>query len=144
MFRRGFLKTASILVGGVMLPVYSEPLLQALPHHDWVQDKGDYYIVNVPERKVFKGESLDKPTIFLCGAGSSVLNTSVNGFVNMRGSTNVTVSGFNVDIRNFRSTTNRPAIILQSFISSIIENVSAQDGHSARHIAPIVNICREV
>jgi hypothetical protein len=126
MFRRAFLKTASVISGGVMLPVYSEPLIQFSEYRNWVQDKGDYYIVNVPERKVFGNENLDKPTIFLLGVSSSVVNVSITGFTNIRGSKGVAIRNFYVDTRNCRSDTNRASIILQNFMTSVVENVRVE------------------
>lgn len=83
--RRSFLKTGTTLVGGVLLTKYIEPIvpIAELNKHEWIEDKGDFYIVRVPDSKTFAKEILDKPTIFLLGHYSVVKDIVVNGYINV-------------------------------------------------------------
>lgn len=86
--KRGFLKIASVLVGGLTLSKYTNAEL-FLPENkvsvfqDWIEDRGDFYIVRVPDFKSFNNEILNKPTVFLAGQHSSISRVRVDGFVNI-------------------------------------------------------------
>lgn len=81
--RRGFLKVGTALAGGVVLAKYAEPILAALPErHEWIEDRGDFLIVRVPDYKTFARERLEKPTIFLMGEQATVRDVHVIGFSN--------------------------------------------------------------
>ena len=79
--RRTFLKLAS----AVGLAKYSEPVVARLvepARHQWIEDKGDYIIVRVPECKTFANETLLKPAILLLGSGSIVSRITSKSYVN--------------------------------------------------------------
>lgn len=91
--RRGFIAAASALSASVAaamnLPTgikllnetdNEEPVEKS---KDWITDRGDYYIVHVPEGKTFKNEDLDKSTVFYLENYSTATNMSINGFVNI-------------------------------------------------------------
>lgn len=82
--RRGFLKIATSLVGALSIAKYSEPLF-AIPnaYKDWIEDKGDFFIVRVPDFKSFANELLAKPVIFLMGEKSIIRGVNVQGFANL-------------------------------------------------------------
>lgn len=85
--RRGFLKLLGAAVGAAAVPgilTYAEPLL-AIPieGREWVEDRGDFYVVRVPDFKTFAREVLDKPTIFLLGQQAILTNVLVSGFANL-------------------------------------------------------------
>lgn len=82
--RRGFLKIACSIIGSVGIAKYAEPFFKiANTYSDWIEDKGDFLIVRIPDFKTFKSESLLKPTIFLLGQNSIIKNIDVEGFVNI-------------------------------------------------------------
>lgn len=82
--RRGFLKLAAAFIGGMVITKYAEPIIQiANTHHDWIEDKGDYCIVRVPDFKTFAKEVIDKPVIFILGEKAVVHSLAVCGCVNV-------------------------------------------------------------
>jgi hypothetical protein len=82
--RRGFLKLGAALVGALVLTRYAEPVVAvADTHHDWVEDKGDYVIVRVPDFKTFANEVISKPVIFILGEQAIVRAVEVEGFANI-------------------------------------------------------------
>jgi len=81
--RRGFLQIATMLIGGVAIGKFIEPEIAiAKTHKDWIEDRGGFYIVRVPDFKTFSRERLDKPTIFLLGDESEVSYVDVTGYAN--------------------------------------------------------------
>lgn len=80
--RRTFLKVASATVGVMVIHKYAEPF-EVLKENDWVTDRGDFYIVRVPDFKTFKNELLDKPTIFILGQEAIVYGCQIIGFANI-------------------------------------------------------------
>ena len=84
--RRGFLKLAAAFIGGMAVTKYVEPIIQvANTHKDWIEDKGDFCIVRVPDFKTFSSEVIEKPVIFILGANSVVRYVDVLGYVNLYG-----------------------------------------------------------
>lgn len=82
--RRGFLKLAAAVIGGMAVTKYAEPLIQvAGAHHDWIEDKGDYCIIRVPDFKTFANEIIAKPVIFIMGEQAIVRSVDVGGFANV-------------------------------------------------------------
>lgn len=91
--RRGFIAAASALAATVSAAMSLPPGIKLLNEtdneepvnlsKDWITDKGDYYIVHVPEGKTFSGEMLDKSTVFYTEQFSRVNNVSVMGFANV-------------------------------------------------------------
>lgn len=85
--RRGFLKlvvAAATTVGALKITRYAEPLLPiADVAHDWIEDRGDFYVVRVPDFKIFAREILRKPTIFLLGQQATVYDVAVDSFSNI-------------------------------------------------------------
>ena len=114
--RRSFLKTGTTLVGGVLLTKYIEPIvpIAELKKHEWIEDKGDFYIVRVPDSMTFANELLDKPTIFLLGHYTVVKDVVVNGYANIshKGTSLITASKF--DVSKMLLSTNRPVLLVES------------------------------
>lgn len=81
--RRGFLKLMGAAGAAVALARYSEPVIAMPACKDWIEDKGDYYIVRVPDFKTFVNVKLDKPAIFGLGEAAVVRGVSVMGFSNV-------------------------------------------------------------
>lgn len=77
--RRAFLKIAGAL--GVVC--YAEPLLAIEPEHDWVQDKGSYLLVRIPDGKTFANETFTKPAVILMGAYSEMRDIRSNSYANI-------------------------------------------------------------
>lgn len=82
--RRGFLKLGAALIGALTLAKYAEPVVAlADTHHDWIEDKGDYCIVRVPDFRTFAHEAISKPVIFILGEQATVRAVEVEGFANI-------------------------------------------------------------
>lgn len=82
--RRGFLKLGAVVIGGMAVTKYAEPLIQAADtHHEWIEDKGDYCIIRVPDFKTFANEIITKPVIFILGEQALVRGVDVGGFANV-------------------------------------------------------------
>lgn len=81
--RRGFLKLVTTIIGGIAITKYSEPIVQVKSSHEWIEDKGDFAIVRVPDFKTFANETIAKPTIFILGQQSIVKQVDVTGFANV-------------------------------------------------------------
>ena len=80
--RRGFLKIGAAILGSIGIVRYSEPLIEIARSHKWIEDKGDFVIVRVPDFKSFANETINKPAIFIMGQESTVKNLEVLGFAN--------------------------------------------------------------
>lgn len=91
--RRGFIAAASALAASVSAAMNLPSGIKLLNEtdneepvnlsKDWITDKGDYYIVHIPEGKSFSSEKLDKSTVFYMEHASCVNNVSVVGFANI-------------------------------------------------------------
>jgi len=122
--RRGFLKVGTALVGGVVLAKYVEPILAALPErHEWIEDRGDFLIVRVPDYKTFAKERLEKPTIFLMGERATVRDVRVIGFSNVYAPHGGIVSGCRFDGSSMATDTDRAVMTLKG------HNVFVEDNH---------------
>jgi hypothetical protein len=80
--RRGFLKLGAVMLGSIGIIRYSEPIIDIAHSHEWIEDKGDYVIVRVPDFKSFANEFINKPAIFIMGQNAIVKNLSLKGFAN--------------------------------------------------------------
>ena len=112
--RRLFLKTGTTLVGGVLLTKYIEPIvpIAELKKHEWIEDKGDFYIVRVPDSMTFANELLDKPTIFLLGHYTVVKDIVVNGYANVAAKGESLIHGCNIDASKIILPNPRPIIVV--------------------------------
>ena len=82
--RRGFLKLAVAMIGGTAVTRYAEPLVDiADTNRDWIEDKGDYCVIRVPDFKTFANEVIAKPVIFLLGQQAAVQNVDIAGYANI-------------------------------------------------------------
>jgi hypothetical protein len=82
--RRTFLKAGTAVLGALTLARYTEPLIAMLDSsHEWIEDKGDFVIVRVPDFKTFADEVIAKPAIFIMGEKSVVRAVDVKGYVNL-------------------------------------------------------------
>ena len=81
--RRGFLKVLGAIAASTGIIHYAEAKVLMPEQGSWIEDKGDYYIVRIPDGKTFARETLDKPTIFGFGRDSSMREVTVNGFSNL-------------------------------------------------------------
>lgn len=96
MKRRSFLKLSA--AAGITL--YAEPLILLPDGVPWVEDKGDFYILRVPDGKSVNGLKLDKPTIVLAGAKSIISNVDIDGFCNIFAKPAAVIDGLWVDARH--------------------------------------------
>lgn len=82
--RRAFLRALGAAAAAIGITRYAEPeLLIPDVHHDWIEDRGDFYVVRVPDFKTFANETLNKPTIFLLGQESTMKYVEVNSYANI-------------------------------------------------------------
>lgn len=90
--RRGFLKATSFLlgsttvVGGSTIQLLTEPktdFSEFPAQKDWIEDRGSFYLVRVPESKTLRNERFDKPTIFILRNDSLVEGVQIKGFANV-------------------------------------------------------------
>ena len=126
LLRRAFLK----LAGASAVAAYAEPMIALeSARHEWVEDRGDFYLIRVPDFKTFARESLDKPTILILGASAKALDVLVDGYLNVFAPAGGLVSGFFVDGRNMRTEKARSAVFIKgdglTFRDSYIESGAA-------------------
>lgn len=115
--RRTFLKLTAAAGAAVGLVRYAEPLQKIMAeHHDWVEDRGDFYIIRVPARQMFAREVLSKPCIFLLGEMAMVADVTVNGFVNLQAPRGGTWTGGMINASNVSVGRKRPALEVQDTI----------------------------
>lgn len=115
--RRTFLKLAGA-VSALGLVRYEEPL-QAIPNErvgDWIEDRGDFYIVRVPRWKSFANEFLHKPTIFLLEEGSLISHIGVLGFVNLQSPHGATAIDLAIDASRCSVRRKRPILEVQNAV----------------------------
>ena len=83
MLRRGFLKMVGA-VAALGVTKYAEPMVPVAPEYrDWIEDRGDFFILRVPDFKSFAGEVLNKPSLILLGRRAELRNTTVHGYTNL-------------------------------------------------------------
>ncbi len=131
--RRGFLKLAASVVGALSLARYAEPILAiADRHHDWIEDKGDYLIVRVPDFKTFANETLNKPVIFLLGQEATVHHVEVNAFSNVHSPKGGRIYGSRFDGSQMETEMPRPLVVIKGGDGLVIENCNMIGvGHQA-------------
>jgi len=112
--RRGFILQATALVGGLSISHYLEPFL-AVPdkYKDWIEDRGDFFVVRVPDGKRLEGQTFDKPTILLLGALACFKSNTVKGYLNVYAPKQGAILNSFVDARACRTDRERPAIMLK-------------------------------
>lgn len=113
--RRGFLKLGAALIGAMTLAKYAEPVVAvAETHHDWIEDKGDYCIVRVPDFKTFAHEAISKPVIFILGEQAIVRAVEVEGFANIYAPNGGLVTASRFDASRVVTEKERPVINLKA------------------------------
>lgn len=116
--RRIFLKLAGAVTGLVAassLVKYAEPYAKLSEIGEWIEDRGDFFIVRVPDYKMFAGEILNKPTIFLLGERAVVKDVRVNGFANVHAPNAGMVLGCMFDTSGMKVARNRPIVEIKGF-----------------------------
>jgi hypothetical protein len=107
--RRGFLKLAA--ASGIAM--YAEPIVRmALSYRDWIEDRGDFFIVRVPDFKSFANEDLSKPVVFLLGQQAAVRAVRVAGFVNVQAPRGAVIAECEFDARMVSVGRDRPVVTL--------------------------------
>jgi len=99
--RRTFAKIGTALAGSLVLAKYAEPLaLVPNEYRDWIEDRGDFFIVRVPDYKTFARETLNKPTIILMGERSTVRDVEIQGCTNIHAPKGGAISQCMFDVRS--------------------------------------------
>jgi len=99
--RRGFLKLATTMIGGIAVAQYSMPVVELPQLHEWVTDMGDYYVVRIPAFRTFANEKLDKPSVFLFGERSVARNLEIKGYADFHFRQGMTFKDSVVDATGF-------------------------------------------
>lgn len=114
--RRTFLKLVGAAAGALGITQYAEPLAivpDAPPKRgDWIEDRGDFFVVRVPAFHVFASETLDKPTIFILGYQALLRDVLVRGFANVAVPRGGRVLRCHFDASNMAVGRNRPVLEL--------------------------------
>lgn len=113
--RRGFLKLGAALIGALTVAKYAEPVVAvADTNFDWIEDKGDYCIVRVPDFKTFAHEVISKPVIFILGEQAIVRAVEVEGFANIYAPKGGQVTASRFDASRMVTEKDRPVINLNA------------------------------
>lgn len=116
--RRSFLRIGAAAAGVLMLPVYAEPEgnepIEESAQKNWVDDRGSFYLVRVPDEKTFSREMFDKPTIFLLGVNARVSQCAVFGHTNILMKSGSQFVESEVDVRRCLIQDPRPPMVIQS------------------------------
>lgn len=123
--RRGFLKLGTAIVGSLAIIHYAEPIIKLTKHHQWVEDKGDFLIVRVPDFKSFANETLNKPTVFLMGERSTVRGVDLKGFANIYAPNGAAIKDSVFDASSMSTASNRSVIELHGS-GMIISGINVQ------------------
>lgn len=110
--RRTFLKLAAATATALDITRYAEPLQKIASKGEWVEDRGDFYVVRVPDFKTFARETLDKPTIFLLGERATVADVMVAAHCNIHAPKGGRVVGSYFDTRMVEMEKSRPVMLL--------------------------------
>jgi hypothetical protein len=110
--KRGFLKVAGGVAGALGLQLYSEPLIAIPKRHEWIEDRGDFYIARVPSHKTFSHERLEKPTIFQAGERSVIRNVTVEGYANFYFAPGLYVDELFIDATHMKTQQDRSPLIV--------------------------------
>lgn len=136
--RRGFLKLAAATAGAIGLTKYAEPWLQLPETHEWVEDRGDFYVVRVPQSQRFANERLDKPTIFLLGAYSMLEGVQVDGFTNISAMGGAAIQQCHFNASRMEVSRNRSVVEMKAFGATMRDCLFVGNGASVAglHILP--------
>lgn len=130
--RRGFLKLGAALIGALTLAKYAEPVVAVADHHhDWIEDKGDYLIVRVPDFKTFAHEAISKPVIFILGEQAIVRAVEVEGYANIYAPKGGLVTATRFDGSRMVTEKERPLVNLKA------ENLTISDCHFVGKYRPL-------
>jgi hypothetical protein len=116
LLRRTFLKvSASVALASAAMSkgliLLDEPELPIADNYkDWIEDRGNFYIVRVPDYKTFAKETLDKPTILLLGENSIAKDLDINGYLNVEISNRSQFISTRVDSSKYIVSVDRPII----------------------------------
>lgn len=125
LLRRVFLGAGAVAVGGLLVKRYTEPFGQvAAEYKDWIEDKGDYCIIRVPDGKAFINERIDKNVILLLGAYSTFKGIDVRGYANIATRGPASIVGCRFDARGFDIAGRGEAIRLESSRDFVLNGTS--------------------
>lgn len=110
MLRRSFLKTASA-TALIPLSTYAEKYENISDNGGWIEDKGDYCIIRVPDFKSFSNEVIKKPAILILGTEAKCHDVSFYGFLNVFYKNNSVIDRVLVDSKG-KTMTNREHFVI--------------------------------
>lgn len=130
MFRRAFMKMAGVagLAAAAPITLYSQPLVRVTNSHEWIEDRGDFYIVRVPDGKTFAEEALEKPTIIQMGARSKIRRIWIEGFTNVYAAGEFSIEASSFDARGMATSARRPVLHLNGRGGSVTGCMFNADG----------------
>lgn len=81
---------------------------------DWIIDKGEYYLVNIPDGKTLKRERLDKPSIIKMGQGSTIGDLTVVGYCNIFSKHEIVMNNLATECGNYITKEPRSSILFSA------------------------------
>lgn len=115
LIRRSFLKIASAAASS--LAVYREPLsLLTDPHNDWLEDRGSFVIIKVPDNKTLKNITVPKPAIISLGLSATMVDVAIRGFANIIGKPGAHVLECTFDASSMRAELDRCVVHLGGYV----------------------------
>lgn len=111
--KRGFLKLGAALVGGVSLMRYAEPAIALPEPQEWIEDRGDFFIIRIPDGKELVNELIAKPAIILLGAGAELRRVWIDGFANLMAPKGGILRDCSFDGSTMSTESARPVLLLR-------------------------------
>lgn len=81
--RRGFLRLLGAAGVAAGLVKYAEPIVEFVQDGAWIEDKGSFLILRIPDGKTFANETFRKPVLVMMGLRSILRDTEFIGVVNI-------------------------------------------------------------
>lgn len=109
MDRRTFVNSAfAVVASNTSLLLNATPILHleelTVPKYEpssWITDKGDYYVVKIPDGKTFIKEVLDKPSIIVLGENSKLSDLTVHGYASLYSKHSLNLGYLTIDQNNY-------------------------------------------
>lgn len=116
--RRSFLKLG-VALGLVR---YTEPIAALVePVNPWIEDRGDFLIVRVPDGKTLAREVFSKPAIVWLGACSILRDVECQSFVNFAAKPGSLVQHVSVDCSRVATDRQRAAVLVRGNGGSFLD-----------------------
>ena len=108
------MKLGLVAVGSLIVAKYAEPIVDTPEIKKWIEDRGDFVIVRIPDFKTFANEVINKPAIFIMGQQAALRGVDVGGYVNVYAPDGGLVEGCRFDASQALAEHDRPVMKLQA------------------------------